>query len=210
MKLKYILFIFAMIGVMGVSSPVKKVSSDSWIQKEYELLKNKVRGMDGKVLRLALTAYKKALNNGYINKPILTVIDYSKPSNENRFTVIDMKKHDVLFNTQVSHGKNSGGLNSTSFSNSPGSYKSSLGVFLTDTPYIGKNGYSLRIKGLERGINDSAYSRAIVVHGAAYANGANATKGRGIGRSLGCPAVATYLANPLSMHQRQIINICLW
>lgn len=176
---------------------VKPVSGDSWVQKEYDILKNKVQGIDEKVLKLALTAYHNARKNGYVDNQILTVIDYSKPSDQKRFSVIDMRNHHVLYNTHVSHGRNSGGLNSTSFSNSPGSYKTSLGVFKTDATYDGKNGYSLRLRGLDRGVNDNAYSRAIVVHGAAYANSQNVNKDRGLGRSLGCPTVASHLAKPI-------------
>jgi L,D-transpeptidase-like protein len=129
---------------------------------------------------------------------LLTIIDYSKISSEKRLWVIDLNREKVLFNTWVSHGKNSGSLSATSFSNQPGSLKSSIGVFLTDTtPYMGGNGYSLRLKGLERGINDNAYRRDIVVHGAWYVAPDVARRYGQIGRSWGCPAVSEKLAHPI-------------
>jgi hypothetical protein len=103
----------------------------------------------------------------------------------------------VLFNTWVSHGRNSGKVNATSFSNEPGSLKSSLGVFLTKNSYNGSNGYSLRLVGLENGINDKAYERNIVIHGAAYAHPDVIDKYGLLGRSWGCPAVSNQTVRPL-------------
>ncbi|VVC74729.1 hypothetical protein AQUSIP_00010 [Aquicella siphonis] len=206
MKLKQTIFIFALLGSFGFSWPFSWLFStpntatfgtSDWVQKEIRLLKSQAGNIDDKVLRLGLTAYLNARKHGYAGKQVLTVIDYSKPSTERRLWVFDLKKNRTLFNTWVSHGKNSGGVNATSFSNSPGSLKSSIGVFLTDQPYIGKNGYSLRLRGLERGVNDYAYSRAIVIHGAAYANADNLRYYGKIGRSWGCPAVGSSLAKPL-------------
>ncbi len=129
-------------------------------------------------------------------KPILTLIDFSKPSTEKRLFVFDMEKKKLLYSSVVSHGKNSGENYATSFSNTYGSYKSSLGFYLTENTYQGKNGYSLILNGLEKGINDKAKERAIVVHGAAYANPSVTTSGR-LGRSFGCPALPQALAKPI-------------
>ena len=118
------------------------------------------------------------------SKPILTLIDFSKPSTEKRFFVFDMEKKQLLFSSVVSHGRNSGGNYATSFSNQNGSYKSSLGFYLTENTYQGGNG------------NDKAKERSIVVHGASYANPTVAASGR-LGRSLGCPALPTKLAKPI-------------
>lgn len=117
------------------------------------------------------------------------MIDFTKPSTEKRFCVIDMQQKQVLFETYVSHGKNSGGNYATSFSNQPGSFKSSLGLFRTGETYYGKNGYSLVLEGLEKGINDKAKERAIVIHGASYADPALIPAQGRLGRSLGCPAL---------------------
>ncbi len=111
-------------------------------------------------------------------KPILTLIDFSKPSTEKRLYVFDIDKKELLYSSVVSHGKNSGENYATSFSNQTGSYKSSLGFYLTENTYQGKNGYSLILNGLEKGINDKAKERAIVMHGAAYANPSVIASGR--------------------------------
>lgn len=168
------------------------------LEQEFRLLKYKARNINNDALRLGLRAYYNAQQRGYIANPRLTIIDYTRPSSERRLWVFDLRKHSVLYNTWVAHGKNSGGLIATSFSNNPGSLKSSLGVFLTDQPYYGKNGYSLRLRGLERGINDTAYSRATVIHGAAYARGGNFwSRHSFVGRSWGCPAVGLEIVKPL-------------
>lgn len=142
----------------------------------------------------AITGYNKITQH---KKEILTLIDFSKPSTEERLYVIDLKHKKLLFKTHVAHGRNSGANYATSFSNKNGSYKSSLGFYLTGETYQGKNGYSLKLDGLEKGINDNARQRAIVIHGATYANPA-ASKGLGrLGRSLGCPALPVKFTRPV-------------
>lgn len=147
-------------------------------------------GLNGKlnydVFKTALNGYNKIDGR---KKELLTIIDYSKPSTEKRFFVIDMDKKELLVYSHVSHGKNSGGNIATSFSNKISSNKSSLGFFLTENTYIGGNGYSLVLNGLEKGINDKAKDRYIVVHGADYANPKVAKSQGRLGRSLGCPAL---------------------
>jgi len=171
--------------------------SSSWVNKETSILKSQASNINEKVLRLSLTAYLHAKRQGRAVKPYLTVIDFSKASYEKRLWVFDMSRNRELYNTWVTHGKNSGGVEATSFSNTPGSLKSSLGVFLTDEPYMGGNGYSLRLRGLERGVNDNAYRRDIVIHGAWYANAATIRKYGQAGRSWGCPAISNDLARPV-------------
>lgn len=129
-------------------------------------------------------------------KPILTLIDFTKPSTEERLFIFDMQEKRILYSSVVSHGRNSGENYATSFSNEVGSYKSSLGFYLTGSTYQGKNGYSLLLDGLEKDINDRARERAIVIHGAAYANPSVIASGR-LGRSFGCPALPTSLAKPI-------------
>lgn len=133
---------------------------------------------------------------GQKTKPIMTLIDFTKPSTEKRLFVFDMEQKKMLFSSVVAHGRNSGGNYATSFSNKYGSYQSSLGFYLTENTYQGKNGYSLVLNGLEKGINDRAKERAIVMHGAAYANPSTIASGR-LGRSLGCPALPQALAKPV-------------
>ena len=131
------------------------------------------------------------------NKDIITLIDFSKPSTEERLYVLDIRHKKLLFSSLVSHGKNSGGNYATSFSNEVGSYKSSLGFFVTENTYQGKNGYSLILNGLEKGFNDRAKERAIVMHGASYCNASVAASAGRLGRSFGCPALPPSLTKPI-------------
>ncbi len=142
---------------------------------------------------ISYTAFNEAVN-GYNRillkkKEILTLIDFTKPSTEERLYVLDMKNNKMLYSSYVSHGRNSGNNYATSFSNENGSYKSSLGFYLTENTYVGKNGYSLVLDGLEEGINDHAKERAIVIHGAPYSDPSVIKKDGRLGRSLGCPAL---------------------
>lgn len=131
---------------------------------------------------------------------ILTIVDFTKPSTVERMFVIDLDKNEVLLSSYVSHGKGSGDLYAQSFSNKDGTFKSSPGFFLTGNIYNGKNGDSLELYGLEKGINDNVRKRNIVVHGATYAN-PNFIKGNGrLGRSKGCLAV------PVSVN-KNLINL---
>ncbi len=122
-------------------------------------------------------------------RAVLTLIDFTKPSTEKRLCVIDLQRQQTLFKSHVSHGRNSGENYAVSFSNQPHSFKSSLGFFRTGDTYYGKNGYSLVLEGLEKGKNDKAKERAIVMHGAKYADPTVIKKQGRLGRSLGCPAL---------------------
>lgn len=155
-------------------------------------------GVNPKVFALALEAASAAVNRGDTDVPAtLTVIDYSKPSTEKRMWVYDVRSHSLLFDELVSHGRGSGKTMATSFSNAPESNKTSLGLFKTAEAYVGKNGYSLRLDGLEPGVNDRARARAIVIHGAPYVNASTAKANGYLGRSLGCPAVRPEIARAL-------------
>ncbi len=152
--------------------------------------------IDPNVLNLALNAYKCAVSTGVSKQKYLTIIDYSRPATKNRLWVVDTSKNQVVFNTLVAHGQGSGGTISQHFSNRPNSHASSIGLFVTGNMYQGGNGPSLKLFGLEKGFNDKAASRNIVVHGAPYVNHQFAKSGR-LGRSWGCPAVPQHLAGPL-------------
>jgi len=153
------------------------------------------------VLDLALRAYACGEALGYFRQPLLTVIDYSLPSVEPRLWVLDVRSKRVLSQELVAHGRNSGDNFAVAFSNEPGSLQSSLGLFRTEDTYEGQHGYSLRLSGLEAGINDLAEERKIVMHGAPYVNLAVAAKHGRLGRSWGCPAL------PLGAHRRVIDRI---
>lgn len=153
---------------------------------------------DPKVLDMALQAVHCAQGSGIATQARrLAVIDYSRASLLPRLWVFDLIAGKLLYEEVVAHGQGSGDNYATRFSNSDGSHQSSLGLFVTTDTYIGRNGYSLRMDGLEPGVNDRAMSRAIVMHGAPYVNPvAGKAMGR-LGRSWGCPAVRTTIAKPM-------------
>ena len=149
-------------------------------------------------LQAGLTAMKRLQGTGaQIRTDVLTVIDYSKPSSERRLWVFDLARTRLLFEELAAHGRNSGDNRSVRFSNEPSSLMTSLGVFLTADTYIGKHGLSLRLRGMEKGVNDNSMERAIVIHAADYVSDMLAkAKGR-IGRSWGCPAVRPEISRRL-------------
>ena len=139
----------------------------------------------------AVKGYSKLKSEGKIANETLTIIDFSLSSKAKRLWVLDMTSHKVLFNTVVAHGRNTGGEFATKFSNTNNSNQSSLGFYITDNTYYGKNGLSLFLDGQEKDINDNVRKRYVVFHGAKYANPDFAKRQGRLGRSLGCPAVPT-------------------
>lgn len=160
-----------------------------------ERLAGAAPGADPKVLALALEARDCALARQVVPDPArLAVIDYSRPSTEPRLWVFDLDAGRLLYAEHVAHGRGSGGNLATAFSNRSGSHQSSLGLFRTAETYRGGNGYSLRMDGLEPGVNDAARERAIVMHGADYVDPVTAALQGRLGRSFGCPAVRREVA----------------
>lgn len=138
----------------------------------------------------AYEGYITFRKNGQIEKMnVITIIDFDKSSDEKRFFVVDIETRQILVNSYVAHGQNTGGLDATRFSNDLNSHQSSLGFYLTDKTYHGKHGLSLRLDGLDKGINDNARKRNIVVHSADYVSEDFITKHNRLGRSWGCPAL---------------------
>ncbi len=138
-----------------------------------------------------MKGYYKLLDQGLVEKEILTIIDFSLSSTKKRIWVMDMKNNEVLIHSVVSHGKNTGDEFATKFSNTLNSLQSSLGFYVTGETYFGGNGYSLFIDGMEREFNSRARERYVVIHGAAYANPESIANMGRLGRSYGCPAVPT-------------------
>jgi hypothetical protein len=170
-----------------------------------------LHGLDPRVFALALDAVQCATTNGSIGRlwgaatqnwrgglgETLTVIDYSRPSTEPRLWVFEMPSQRLVYRELVAHGRGSGDNLAVRFSNTPESHQTSLGLFVTGATYTGRNGYSLRLHGLEPGVNDRAEERAIVIHGAPYVNAQIGTTLGRLGRSFGCPAVRDAIARPL-------------
>lgn len=162
------------------------------------LLEQQAPQLNPQVLDLALSAVSCAQSSGVAAEAQrLAVIDYSRSSLTPRLWVFDLASHRLLYREVVAHGQGSGGDLPNRFSNQDSSHASSLGLFVTRDTYIGHNGLSLRMQGLEQGINDAAMARAIVMHGAAYVN-PTVDQGMGrLGRSWGCPALRAAVAKPI-------------
>lgn len=167
------------------------------LDSEAKLLSTRAQNLDAQVIKMGLQAYSKAREQGLDQQQVLTIVDYRLPSTEPRLVVFDLKNNNVLFKELVAHGKMSGGNVPTSFSNTPQSLKSSLGVFLTGNTYLGHHGYSLKLQGLEKGFNDMAAAREIVVHAANYVSEAFAQAHGRLGASWGCFAVRPTVSSSL-------------
>jgi hypothetical protein len=166
-----------------------------------ELLARLAPRANPEVIALALEAMHCAKAGGVaMAADRLAVIDYSRPSLEPRLWVFDLSGPRLLFEELVAHGQGSGDNQPTRFSNADGSHASSLGLFVTGDTYLGRNGYSMRMNGLEPGVNDRANERAIVMHGAPYVDAIFGERQGRIGRSWGCPAVREAVA-------RQMIDV---
>jgi hypothetical protein len=147
-------------------------------------------GLSSAAFSYAYEGYEKLIAENKIPRTgMITICDFSQGSGSKRLYIIDLENNKLVRNTWVAHGRNSGSVFATRFSNQPESLQSSLGFYVTRGTYIGKHGMSLKLDGLEPGINNNAMRRNIVVHGAAYVDPARARYGGGMGRSFGCPAV---------------------
>ena len=151
-------------------------------------------GLSEAAFTYALKGYDQLTSqNVVVNKDILTIVDFSKSSTEKRLYVLDLVNGKILYHTLVAHGRNSGHEFANRFSNAAESHQSSLGFYITLNTYRGSNGYSMRLKGCEKGINDKATARAIVVHGADYVSEAFINSHGFLGRSYGCPSLPAEL-----------------
>ena len=180
------------------TASVDSVSFSAGTRSVYDSLKLSLAGLSKSAYDNAKKGLDKLIEQGKLrNSSIISIVDFSLPSSKKRLFVIDLKNYKVLYNTWVAHGRNSGREMAESFSNQESSFKSSPGFYVTGNTYRGSHGYSLKLEGLERGINDKAYERAIVMHGAEYVNPALVATQGFIGRSLGCPAVPVKMATPI-------------
>ena len=148
-------------------------------------------------LRAALRSWKTLRERGEVALDFLSVIDYGLPSTAPRLWVFDLGQASLLFHERVAHGRNTGEDIATGFSNDDGSLMTSLGAFVTGETYVGRNGYSLRLRGMDAGVNDHAEARAIVMHGAPYVSEEFIRRAGRLGRSWGCPAVRLEIAREL-------------
>lgn len=182
------------------SSAATDYHAESGAKALYGSLALAAKGLGWETFEKAWTGFTKLNAKGVIKNQLLTIADMSQPSCHKRLYIIDMANKKLVLNTLVAHGRNSGDVNAAKFSNIPESLQSSLGFYVTGNTYQGGNGYSMRLRGMEKGFNDKAESRAIVMHGAPYVSEEIARQTGRIGRSWGCPAVS------VKEHQ-QIINL---
>lgn len=176
--------------ISTISLPVDSVKWVAPLKSVYDSLHLDLSGLSRQAFVYAQKGWQKLMSQGrVINQSVMAIIDFSQSSDHKRLYVLDMKNYKVLFHTWVAHGKNSGKEWAYSFSNKPASYKSSPGFYITGHTYMGSRGYSLKLEGMERGINDKAFKRAIVMHGAEYVSESYIDAQGYIGRSEGCPAV---------------------
>ena len=178
--------------MVAATSEVKAVETNNALAIStmlYDSLNLDEMGLSMEALQYAFKGYLKLVEQGAVeNSDVLTVCDFSQPSDKKRMYILDIKNFKVLLNTYVAHGKNTGLSKAERFSNKIESLQSSLGFYVTKKTYTGKHGLSLKLDGRERGFNDNAEARAVVVHGADYIG--DQRRGAGyMGRSFGCPAV---------------------
>lgn len=156
----------------------------------YDELGLKEKGLSKDAFEYAYKGYDRLLKKHVIKRPeFLTICDFSQSSKNKRLYIVDLNNNELVLNTYVAHGRNSGGEFATKFSNKPSSLQSSLGFYITQNTYYGEHGLSLKVAGLESGYNDKALPRAIVVHGAPYIEESWLKHSSYMGRSYGCPAV---------------------
>lgn len=197
---KALLFFFAILplSLASIGTTVKHTSHSALTHTSlwsgiYDELKLDSNGLRKEVFEYALRGLQKT----NFPKSVLSIVDLSQPSSKKRLYVIDLISHKLLFQTYVAHGRNSGELMAATFSNTHSSYQSSLGFYQTLGTYQGKHGLSLQLKGLERGFNDNAFSRAIVIHGADYVCEDFIRRTGRLGRSQGCPAIENALSKDI-------------
>lgn len=177
---------------------VVKPSSDSNIEMVYSKLHSEQFGLPNlKSFSQALKGFYVLKEKGLIQKDILTLVDFSLSSNFKRLWVIDLATNTILFQSLVAHGRNTGEEYANSFSNAQKSFKSSLGFYATGETYSGKHGMSLRLDGLEKGINSNARARGVVMHAANYVSNSFIKCNKRLGRSEGCPAIPVELSKDI-------------
>jgi hypothetical protein len=178
----------------GMSNPVESSARETKIKNYFDRLDFSGNKPSYEVFYKAMKGYMHLKNNNLLpNERYVTIIDFTMSSNKERLWIVDMKNMKVVYNTLVSHGRNTGEEYAQHFSNILNSGKSSIGFYVTAETYFGKHGFSMRLKGMDKGFNCNAYNRAIVVHSADYVSPEFAKKNGRLGRSLGCPALPPHL-----------------
>ena len=199
MKKVIFYLLLLMVPVLNHARINEPVSTEASSMNVYTALNLASLQLSKDIFSLAIKGLKKLEAEGKLNNPnIITIADYSQSSSKKRLYVIDLKIGKLLFNTYVAHGRNTGEEFAKSFSNEEGSLKSSLGFYITEHPIVGSHtGYALMINGVEKGINDNAAKRAIIIHSADYATETFIKKHGRLGRSFGCPVLPPDMNKPI-------------
>jgi len=199
MRKVIIYLLFILIPVINNARATETVPEGIVNEDIYATVSLSETGLSRDIFDLAIKGLNRLDNDGKLNNPnIVTIVDYSQSSNKKRLYVIDIKNRKLLFNTFVAHGRNTGEEYAKSFSNDEGSYKSSLGFYITEQPVIGSHtGFSLQIDGVEKGFNDHAVQRAIIIHAAEYVTENFIKKYGRLGRSYGCPSLPPEMNKPI-------------
>lgn len=187
------------LGFAAAPLDLEKTKNISASELLYSTIDFNGNSLDKNVFQKAFQGFENLKKSGKLDPDchLLTVCDFSKSSNTKRLWVIDTNEKKILFNSLVAHGMGTGEEFAEKFSNNESSHQSSLGFYITESTYDGNNGYSLKLTGMDKGFNDNALQRAIVMHGADYVNDDFAKQHKRIGRSWGCPAVPRNLAEPI-------------
>lgn len=195
----FLYLLFLLVPIINVAESDKVNPANEVISDIYSVLNLAEKGLSNEVFQLALKGYRKLENSGKLkNSNILTIIDFSQSSKKKRMYVLDLLHKTLVFNTYVAHGKNTGDEYAKYFSNKAGSYKSSLGFYVTKNHATGSSvGLSLIIDGVEKGFNDNALRREIIIHGAAYATEKFIRQTGRLGRSFGCPSLPPEMIKPV-------------
>ena len=199
MKKVIFYLLLLMVPVLNLARINEPVSIEASSMNVYTALNLASLQLSKDIFSLAIKGLKKLEDEGKLNNPnIITIADYSQSSSKKRLYVIDLIIGKLLFNTYVAHGRNTGEEFAKSFSNEEGSLKSSLGFYITEHPIVGSHtGYALMINGVEKGINDNAAKRAIIIHSADYATETFIRKHGRLGRSFGCPVLPPDMNKPI-------------
>lgn len=199
MKIHFLIFLLLLVPVINKADNDKSKVVPEWSGSVYKALDLAAKGLSDEVFQLAVRGYQKLQAVGKLqNSDILTIVDFSQSSKNKRMYVIDLKHKLLLFNTYVAHGKNTGDEFAKYFSNVTGSLKSSLGFYITKNHATGATvGLSLILDGVEKGFNDNALRREIIIHGASYATENFIRKTGRLGRSFGCPSLPPDMIKPV-------------
>lgn len=198
MKLRYLLILLVLFPISQRVDAGKKQAEER--ENIYNVLKLGELGLPLEAFRMAIHGLDKLTEEGLLkNSSILTIIDFSQSSKNKRLYVIDLCRKMLLFNTYVAHGRNTGNEYATKFSNKEGSFMSSLGFYIAQNIATGsKVGLSVILRGIEKGFNDKAEQREIIMHGADYVTEGFIQKYGRLGRSFGCPSLPPDQIKPVA------------